>query len=238
VSATAVFLHPVGLDRRAARWLDLPGLVAPTLPGHGERRRARAGLTLADMADEVAGWTDGPLDVIGASLGGMVALHLALGHPDRVRSLVLACTTARGDLEVMERRALDTEEQGSAGVLDATLRRWFTSEQLAVRPEPAPVAYARERLLATPAAVLADTWRAIGGHDVLDRLGEVTVPVTCLAGTRDEASPLPVMRALADGLAKSRLVEVDAPHMAFLERPAEFTAAVREHLARVGEEHG
>jgi 3-oxoadipate enol-lactonase len=228
-----LFLHPVGLDRHAVEWLDLPGAVAATLPGHGERARARPGLTLDDMADEVAGWTDGPLDVVGASLGGMVALHLALAHPDRVRSMLLACTTARGDAETMRRRALDTEERGSAGMVESTLRRWFTPELLAVRPEPEPLAYARRRLLDTPAGVLADTWRAIGGHDVLDRLGEITAPVTCLAGTRDESTPLPVMRALAVGLARSRLVEAPVPHMAFLERPAEFTAAVREHLAWV-----
>jgi 3-oxoadipate enol-lactonase len=205
------------------------------LPGHGERRRARPGLTVADMADEVAGWTDGPLDVVGASLGGMVALHLALQHPDRVRSLVVACSTPRGDVEAMERRALDTEERGQAAMLDPTLRRWFTPEQLAARPEPAAVGYARERLLATPAGVLADTWRAIGGHDVVDRLGALTAPVTCLAGTRDESTPLPVVRAMAAGLANARLVERDVPHMAFLERPAEFAEVVREHLAWVGE---
>jgi 3-oxoadipate enol-lactonase len=68
---------------------------------------------------------------------------------------------------------------------------------------------------------------------VRDRLGEIAVPTTCIAGTGDVSSPVPVVRELAAGVPGARLVELDAPHMAFLERPAEFSAAVREHLARV-----
>jgi pimeloyl-ACP methyl ester carboxylesterase len=230
-ASTLLFLHPVGLDRECVAWLDLPPVRSVTFPGHGERHRARPGLTLADMADEIAGHHTNRFDVVGASLGGMVAMHLALAHPDRVRSLVLACTTPRGDAEVMGARADATEARGSAGMLDETLTRWFTPEFLDADPDSPPVTYARTRLLSADAGALADTWRAIGTHDVVDRLGEITVPVTCIAGRQDASTPQPVMQDLAVRLPDARLVELDAPHMAFLERPREFTAAVREHLA-------
>lgn len=231
---TVLFLHPVGLDADAARWLDVPDDVrAATFPGHGDRFRARPGLRLADLADEIAGWTRGPLDVVGASLGGMVALHFALNHPGRVRSLVLACTTAAGDPQVMSERADATEIRGSRGMLDETLRRWFTGAALASEPEA--VRYARQRLTTMDAGALADTWRAIAGHDVRKRLPEITVPVTCIAGLTDVSCPLPVMTELADGLPNARLVTMDAPHMAFLEKPPEFGELVRAHLNWVGE---
>ncbi|MBO0848836.1 MAG: alpha/beta fold hydrolase [Pseudonocardia sp.] len=230
-SSTLMFLHPVGLDRDCIRWMDLPPMRAVTFPGHGDRARARAGLTLADMADEIAGHHTGRLDVIGASLGGMVAMHLALNHPGLVRSLVLACTTPRGAIEVMNARAEETERLGSAGMLDSTLARWFTADYLA-RSEGAPeLEYARERLLAMDPGALADTWRAIGTHDVVNRLREVQIPVTCIAGRVDQSTPLAVMRELAVNLPNSRLVELDAPHMAFLEDPMEFAASVRAHLS-------
>jgi 3-oxoadipate enol-lactonase len=232
-ASTLLFLHPVGLDRDCVAWLDLPPVRAVTFPGHGERSRARPGLTLADMADEIAGHHTGPFDVVGASLGGMVAMHLALAHPDRVRSLVLACTTPRGDAQVMDARADATEARGAAGMLDDTMTRWFTAGALERDPDAPPLAYARDRLLAMDAGALADTWRAIARHDVLDRLGEINVPVTCVAGRQDRSTPLPVMQDLAARLPDARLVEMDAPHMAFLERPWEFAAAVREHLAWV-----
>lgn len=233
---TTLFLHPVGLDASCVRWLDIPQVQAGTFPGHGDRARARPGLRLEHLADEIAGWTQGPLDVVGASLGGMVALHLALNHPNRVRSLVLACTTAAGDANVMRDRAAATEARGSLDMLNETMTRWFSSATVKEDPLAAPVAYARERLIAMDAGALADTWLAIGAHDVRQRLAEITAPATCIAGLTDVSSPLPVMTELADGLPHSRLVTMDAPHMAFLEQPAEFSALVRAHLEWTGEE--
>lgn len=225
-----LFLHAVGLDARCVDWLDLPPLRAATLPGHGGRARARPGLTLDDMADEVLGWTSGLLDVVGTSLGGMVALHLALNHPERVRSLVLSCTTPYGDPTVMNDRADATEARGSLGMLDETLVRWFSPEVLERKPLDPAVEYARSQLLEMEAGALADTWRAIAGHDVVGRLSEIEVPTTCIAGLRDLSTPRDVMADLAERLPNSRLVELDAPHMAHLERPQEFSEAVRSHL--------
>jgi pimeloyl-ACP methyl ester carboxylesterase len=116
-------------------------------------------------------------------------------------------------------------------MLEDTMTRWFTAEALKRDPDAPPIAYARERLLAMDTGALADTWRAIAAHDVLDRLGEIQAPVTCVAGRHDRSTALPVMQDPAARLPDARLVEMDAPHMAFLERPREFAAAVREHLA-------
>jgi 3-oxoadipate enol-lactonase len=229
-ASSLLFLHPVGLDRQAPSWLDLPPMRAITFPGHGARARPRPGLALEDMADEIAGHHTGPLDVVGASLGGMVAMHLALRHPDLVRSMVLACTTARADPEVMRTRAERTERLGAAGMLNDTLTRWFTADYLAKQRTTA-LDYARCRLLAMDSGALADTWRAIAGHDVLDRLAEIQVPVTCIAGQVDQSTPLVVMRELATRLPHARLIELDAPHMAFLQQPDEFADAVRTHLS-------
>ena len=69
----------------------LPGrrLVIPDLPGHGGSSPLPAP-TLAGFADVLADIVDGPLDVLGHSMGGVVALRLAERHPSLVRSLVLA----------------------------------------------------------------------------------------------------------------------------------------------------
>lgn len=233
-----LFLHPVGLNAGCAAWLSLPGLRSMTFPGHGNRLRARPGLTLRDMADEIVGWTSGPLDVAGASLGGMVALHLALDHPERVRSLVLACTTPRGDPAVHAERAAATEKRGSAGILEETLARWFTPAWLARAPSPPQLGYALTCLAGMDAGALADTWRAIAGHDVTARLGEITAPVTCIAGLRDVSTPPQVVAGLAERLPRSRLAELDAPHMAFLEQPGQFSELVRDHLTWAREQPG
>jgi pimeloyl-ACP methyl ester carboxylesterase len=117
-----------------------------------------------------------------------------------------------------------------ASVLDVTLERWFTPAALALRPEHPGVAYARRTLLALDPGSFADGWRAIAGHDIRDRLPEIRVRVTCLAGSADTASPVARTQDVAERVRGSRFVVLEGPHMMHLERPAEFSAVVRDHL--------
>jgi 3-oxoadipate enol-lactonase len=226
-----VLLTPIGLDAGCWAWTDLvgDGVFRHVFPGFGGRPRAAEPPTMATLADEVAASYPGELDVVGMSLGGMVGQHLTVRHPDRVRSLVVGCTGAAADPEVMEARAVAVETGGMEAVLDSTLERWFTQGVLQQAGHPG-VEYARRTLLGLDPGSFADGWRAIAGHDVRARLPEIDVPVTCIAGTADAASPVLRTQDVADRVKNSRLVILDGPHMMHLERPAEFSAAVREHL--------
>jgi pimeloyl-ACP methyl ester carboxylesterase len=232
---TVVFMAPIGSD--ADSWERVHAAAAAVkhqFPGFG-RPRAATQPTMASLADEVAASHAGPLDLIGISMGGMVGQHVALRHPDRVRSLMVACTGAGVDPEVMERRAEAAESGGMAAVLDSTLERWFTPDALAQRPEHPGVAYARRTLLALDPHSFADGWRAIATHDVRARLPELTPPVTALAGARDSASPLQRSEEIAQRAQNGRLVVVEgAPHMIHLECPEQLSAAVEEHLGWAG----
>jgi pimeloyl-ACP methyl ester carboxylesterase len=68
--------------------------------GTGDSSPARAPLTMRTMTDDAVAVLDAAAidsaHVMGASMGGMIAQHLALDHRVRVRSLILACTTAVG----------------------------------------------------------------------------------------------------------------------------------------------
>jgi len=234
-TASVLVLHAAGLDSACSDLLDLEHTISVTLPGHGRRHRQRPGMTLCDMADEVAGWVRSPVDVVGLSMGGMVAQHLALNHPDLVSSLVLACTTAQTPTQVLLERADACESEATDRMVATTLERWFTTDFLTATPEPGPLGYARRCLQEVDPGSFADVWRAIANHDVLDRLGEITVPTTCLAGKRDVSTPPQELVTLAEHLPNARYVEIDAPHMALLECPDGFRRAVRDHLAWVGQ---
>jgi len=227
--ATLVLLHPVGLDAACWQFLDLASPVAPEFPGHGTRPRPEASWTLDDAADEVAAAVAGPLDVVGVSMGGMVAQHLALRHPGRVRSLVLACTSARAHRAATLERADAIARGGIESVLDSTLVRWFTPSTLA-EPHHAGVAYARQRLRTDDPVTFAQTWRVMAEHDVVERLGRIVVPVTVIAGAHDTASPVEQRRAVQRSLPNSRMEVLDGPHMLQLEVPQVFSDAIRRHL--------
>jgi pimeloyl-ACP methyl ester carboxylesterase len=233
-----VLLTPIGLDSGCWQWLELPAgieVARPEHPGHGGRPRGQAQFDLDRLADEVASAHRGPLHLAGVSLGGMVAQHLALRHPGRVSSLLLASTGPSADPETGRARAAETEEKGMEGVLETTLRRWFTPEALAREPEHPGVAYVRRTLLALDSSSFADGWRAIATHDVLDRLDEIDAPTTCLAGSADPAAPPERMRRLAEAIPGARMIVLEGgPHMLHLERPGEFSAALRLHLEEAG----
>jgi pimeloyl-ACP methyl ester carboxylesterase len=186
---------------------------------------------MATLADEVAAAYEPPLHLIGISMGGMVGQHVALRHPDKVGSLMVACTGAAVDPAVMEARARAAEEGGMEAVVQPTLERWFTVEALAAQPEHPGVAYARRTLTALDPRAFADGWRAIASHDARPRLREIAVPVTALAGGKDKASPLERSEEIAQNTQHGRLSVIDgAPHMIHLECPDELTAAIEEHL--------
>jgi pimeloyl-ACP methyl ester carboxylesterase len=235
--ATLVLLHPIGLDSNCWEALRIAGAVTPDLPGHGRNPQGAATTGLAQAADCIAEAVSGKLDVAGVSLGGVVAQHLALRHPDRVRSLLLACCSAASPPEAMLARAAAAEAAGMAGVVEPTLERWFTPAALAAAEHPG-VAYARRRLEADDAAVFAAFWRALAGHDTRRRLGEITVPVTVLGGWEDVATPLDRLLDLARRLPDSRTELLHGPHMLHLERPEVFAAALGRHLAWAGAQAG
>jgi 3-oxoadipate enol-lactonase len=229
---TVVLLPPIGND--AGTWfsVDLPAEAERhQFPGFGAPP-ATAPYTLDDLADQVVAEHPGPLHLIGVSMGGMVSLHVALRHPERVASVLIACTGAAASSATMEQRAVAAERGGMAGVLDDTLSRWFTAEALARTPAAPGVEYARRTLLGLDPAAFAAGWRAIGTHDVAARLPELQMPVTAVAGSQDAASPVARSEEIATQVRNGRLVVVDgAPHMIQLENPERMSREIADHLA-------
>jgi len=173
-----------------------------------------------------------PYALAGYSMGGRIALHLALAQPELVKRLVLVSTTAgiEDPGERAERRAADerlAEEIERDGV-EAFAERWAAGPLFAGQP-PEVAAAAREDRLRHSAAELAATLRALGAgtmEPVWHRLGELTMPAVVVVGERDVK-----FRALGERLAgalpKGELVVVPgAGHAVHLEAPQRLTAVL------------
>ncbi|MDX6541069.1 MAG: 3-oxoadipate enol-lactonase [Gaiellales bacterium] len=232
---TLVLLAPIAFG--ASCWEGVPFPDVPTakheLPGFGSRARAATQPTMASLAAEVAATYDGSLDLVGVSMGGMVAQHVAIDYPERIRSLLVACTGAVVNPATMLARADAAEAEGMEGVLPVTLERWFTPRALATSPPHPGVEYARRTLLALAPSAFADGWRAMAGHDVRDRLSSITAVTTCVAGASDVVGTPERVRELTAGIKGAQMVSIEGPHMIQLECPAEFGFVVGEHLERV-----
>ena len=230
-----VLIPPVGLDRGCWDWLKGRGTQAIRYepPGFGARRGEPAPLSLTFLADELAAVLPGGCDVVGVSLGGMIAQHLALRHPGRVRSLLLAAATAEMDPDIALGRAATVERVGMAGVLSETLERWFSKEALA-NPTALPgIAYARDTLARCDPASFAAVWRAMAEHHLRDRLVEIAAPTTCVVGWADRSTPPEEVAMMSAGIPGARLVTVDGPHLLPLEVPEAFSGVLETHVASV-----
>ncbi|HET6190964.1 MAG TPA: alpha/beta hydrolase [Trebonia sp.] len=229
---TVLLLSPVGLDRHCWESVDLCGrdVVTHDFPGFGGRARSQGALTAAAWADDIADAVGGDLDVVGVSLGGMVAQHFALRYPERVHSLFLACTGVRGRPGAAETNINEAEKLGMPGLVGPTLSRWFTASTLGLRPVHPGVSYARRTLLALDSSAYADGWRVIATHDLTGKLGTLRCPVTCAAAEEDVAAPRTRVEELARSIAGARFTVIDGPHMAHLEQPAAFSRALGDHL--------
>lgn len=208
-------------------------VVALDAPGHGAATAVRTGLVYGALHLGRAG---GRATYVGYSMGGRLALHLALARPDLVERLVLvgatagiedpAARAARHDAD--EALAADLERDG----VDAFLARWLAQPLFAGLPHD-PVERAARATNSTEGLAAALRGMGTGTQAPLwHRLGELTMPTLVLAGERDEKFAGLAAR-LGEAIGPSATVALvpDAGHAAHLERPEAFTSIVRTWLA-------
>lgn len=193
-------------------------VLAVVLPGHGGSPPPAAA-TVPDAARAVLELADAlaveRVVVGGHSMGGAIALTLALAHPDRVAGLVLVSTGAR------LRVAPAILEGTAAGPVPPDAADAVAAVSFAASAPPDTLAAFARELVATAPGVLHGDFAACDRFDVMDRVAEIRCPALVLCGDEDRLTPPKYARYLAERLGGARLVVVPgAGHMLPLERPA------------------
>ena len=215
-------------------------VIRPDLPGHGDAT-GLSGLDLWDTASHLASAIGPTLETpsvwIGYSMGGRVALHVALAHPELVSGVVLIGTTAgiehADERSIRARKDRELADHICDVGVEAFLDEWLASPLFAGLPDWARFDHERRR---NTADGLAGSLRHAGTgsmEPLWSRLSEIEVPVSCLTGARDEKFT-EIGERLTAGLGHAHLTVIaDAGHAVHLERPDEVAGDVLPFCAHL-----
>ena len=235
-----VLLHGVGLDHTL--WDDLVPLLEQDfdvlrydLLGHGAAPALRGQADIQDFIAQLdaeldaAGWRSA--NVLGYSMGGLIAGAYAAARPERVSRLILLSTVFRRTAEeaaAVRMRLEAAATQDTEAAAKVSLARWFTPEFQAARPER--VAQVEKRLRDNDRQSFLSAYALFAHGDPLLALAapDIACPVLVMTGENDVGSNPRMTRELARALPRAcARVAPGQRHMLPVEEPATVAAALR-----------
>ncbi len=212
--------------------------------GVGRTPRGGEPITVERMAADALAVLDAArvdaAHVVGHSLGGAIALELALLHRERVKSLSLVCTFGAGRQIPLSPRLVRLALRSRFGNR-AMRRRAFLeivlSRAALRRRDPAELASELEPLfgrdLADSPRIVGEQLAALRNYDVRARLGELALlPTLVISASEDPISPPAIGRELARSIHGAAFELLDASHGAPIECAARTNELLLAHFAR------
>lgn len=244
-----LMIHGFGGDKDnwtgyARHFTDDYRVIAPDLPGFGDNDRSpERSYAVPEQLPRITAFLDAlgveRAHVTGNSMGGMIALGLALEHPERVRTLTLVNSAGvRGESKS------ELEEQAEAGENSLVPRTVADVRRLARfvvhRPPPfVPARFAQlllDKALPHQESLDATFWalvRQIEERAYNDRLGELSMPVLVVWGRQDRLIDVSVVEEFRRAVPQAEIaVFEETGHVPMIERPRAMARAQRAFLAK------
>jgi 3-oxoadipate enol-lactonase len=227
VSAPLVFLHPLGAD--ACFWDPLRAelgertSMALDLLGHGSTALPELGAGIDAYATAVAEQLVGPVHVVGMSVGGLVAIEIAVARPDLVASVVLLDTVSvypESFQHTWRERAHTARTSGLTSLVEPMVEMWFSAE-LAAAADPR-VEQARRTFISTDPEGYARTCDMLAEVDLRDRVTSLAVPAVVVCGEDDAPAFRNGANSLAGATGDGSVQWLPGRHACAVENPTKF----------------
>lgn len=208
--------------------------------GAGRSDKPYGAYSLEQMADDATAVLDHAgvesAHVIGASMGGAISQLVALRHPERVRSLTLACTACRHHPWRRELLAEWAETAQTMGMVAMTAKaaRWVIGPRSFRRLAPA-IGWMGPLALSRPAHAFAGQVAAILSMDdgLAKDLESITVPTMVIVGNQDILTPRGDSEEIAERIPTAELVVISgAAHGFMIEHATTFNRILLDFLKR------
>src|SRR5699024_11182374 len=236
-----VLLHGVGLD--STMWELLSAqlrkagqneIIALDLPGHGKNSPLREPQDLNSLAEEVAGQMPAKCNLLGFSLGALIAQAIAVSHPGRIGRLICASSVCRRteDERAAVRARLEAAAKDAASSSAASIERWFPSGATTV-PENTIEQIRTVLMRNDPESFLhASRVVAVGDAEIADDLPRIEAETLAITGELDPGSTPAMTARLADAVPCCQSAVISgARHMLPVEKPEEMAGKIIEFLA-------
>ncbi|QBR01500.1 alpha/beta fold hydrolase [Paraburkholderia pallida] len=241
-----VLLHGIGNSGRAWSPQIAPlvaagfRVIVPDHAGHGASARIDAPLGIADLAGDVVALLDHleieSATIVGLSLGGLIAIELALAAPTRVDKLVLANSFPSTATDAF--RALADQWANTFRSADGPVKRfegaWPLNVSAAFQASDAGLAtWQSWHAIAamSDGRSLAYIAQGIVGYDASTRLAAIAKPTLVIAGSDDRISPPSIGQAMSAQIRMARFVEIrNAAHISNVDSANVFNEALAAFL--------
>ena len=228
-------------DGQVSSLKDTFRVITPDLRGFGESETSAEPVTMARMAQDVAGLMDAldiPSAIIGGlSMGGYVVLSYYKQFPNRVAALLLADTRPQADTdEGKQQRAKQREQilrEGMSLTADSMLPKLLTPETISTRPDV--VNSIRNMIMNTkPDGAAAALMGMATREDQSDLLRQISVPTLIVVGREDPITPVQDSQLMHELIPGSRLIILeDAAHVSNVEQARSFNGVLKSFLGKL-----
>lgn len=240
MTSPVVLVHGVGLDVKMwdaviAQLPDGRPCIAIDMAGHGDSPHAAAD-ELSGYVDalehDIAARTDVPVQLVGFSMGAMVAAAYALKRPENVAKLVMMNAIHQRDQAarqaVLERLSV-AKENGLAVIADAAISRWFSAEFAFNNPDV--IQAVRSCMISNDIDSYLSAYRvfATADEELAPRLRDIECPVLAVTADGDANSTPAMSYAIANSVSDGRAINWDGlAHGAPIEDPNRVAKTLKE----------
>ncbi|MDX1412597.1 MAG: 3-oxoadipate enol-lactonase [Candidatus Promineifilaceae bacterium] len=223
-----VFINSLGTDLRiwdglVPHFTDRYWLIRYDKRGHGLSDCPAAPYSIRDHAQDLSSLLDlleiEEINLVGISVGGMIAQDFAANWPQRVRKLVLCDTAAAiGTAAAWNERINTLRQNGMEYLREAILARWFAPTFM--DQKPAEYRGYGNMLVQTPVEGYTGTCEAIRDADLTETTRDIQLPALILCGSEDISTPPRLARSLLNLIPEADYAEIPgAAHLPCIELP-------------------